>query len=263
MTDDSLNQQSGDKFSQSAATQNQTDQKDMIENPSRADVPEMFDRIAHRYDFLNHFLSANRDKVWRKQSATYLPDGDDLKVLDLATGTGDQLLALYATGRVTEGTGIDLSDGMLEIGRQKLTSLGLEKKLHLEKGNAESIPFADNSFNAVSISFGVRNVVELDRTLKEMHRVLTAGGRAIILEFSLPRNALFKSFYLFYFRFILPRLGRLISGDDSAYRYLNRTVETFPYGESFCKLMNVAGFVNVKQTLLTFGIASIYVGEKH
>jgi demethylmenaquinone methyltransferase/2-methoxy-6-polyprenyl-1,4-benzoquinol methylase len=222
----------------------------------------MFDRIAHRYDLLNHLLSFNRDKSWRRKAASHLPDGKQLAVLDLATGTGDQLVALYRTGKVARGTGIDLAEKMLEIGRDKVDRSGLAGRLELQSGDAETIPFDDNSFDAVTISFGIRNVVDVDRALDEMYRVLKPGARALILEFSLPHNWLIRKAYLFYFRHVLPRMGRLVSGDAYAYNYLNKTVETFAQGDEFCNLMKKAGFDNVHVTPLTFGVASIYQGDK-
>jgi demethylmenaquinone methyltransferase/2-methoxy-6-polyprenyl-1,4-benzoquinol methylase len=238
------------------------DKQRQTQTPSRREVWKMFDRIAHRYDFLNHFLSLNRDVAWRRKMAAALPDGDALEVLDLATGTGDQLISLHQSGRVRSGTGIDLAEKMLEIGRQKIARLGLDGALDLRSGDAEAIPFDDNSFHATSISFGIRNVLDVNKSLAEMYRVLRPGGRALILEFSLPSNRLIRRLYLLYFRHVLPRLGRLVSGDAHAYNYLNQTVETFAHGDEFCELMRTAGFHNVKATPLTFGIASIYQGDK-
>jgi len=230
--------------------------------PTRHDAWKMFNRIAHRYDFLNHFLSANRDVVWRRRLARLLPDMNDQTVLDLATGTGDQLLTLYDTGKLKSGIGLDLAEEMMIIGREKISSRGLTGQLQLQHGDAEAIPFDENSFDAVSISFGIRNVIDISRTLGEMLRILKPGGRVLILEFSLPTNSIIRILYLFYFRQLLPRLGGLIAGDSYAYRYLNETVETFPYGEEFCALMRQAGFKKVEVNCLTLGIASIYRGDK-
>lgn len=222
----------------------------------------MFDRIAHRYDFLNHFLSLNRDKAWRKRLAARLPDRDNLEVLDLATGTADQLLTLFAGGRVKSGVGLDPAEKMLEIGRRKIKERKLYDQIVLKNGSAEQIPCEDNAFDAVSISFGIRNVTDVPLALEEMRRVLKTNGRALILEFSLPRNRIIKKLYLFYFRKVLPRLGGLISGDAHAYRYLNETAESFPYGRQFCDLMRQAGFENVTARPLTFGVATLYTGDK-
>lgn len=222
----------------------------------------MFDRIAHRYDFLNHFLSFNRDRAWRKKLAAQLPEGDRLDVLDLATGTADQLLTLFASGRVATGTGVDPAEKMLAVGREKIARLNLTDKIKLVTGSAEMIPAADGSFDAITISFGIRNVTDVLRALGEMHRVLRPGGRVLILEFSLPKNGFIRRGYLLYFRKILPRLGGIISGDRYAYRYLNETVETFPYGEAFCDLMREVGFGDIVAKPLTFGVATVYRGDK-
>jgi demethylmenaquinone methyltransferase / 2-methoxy-6-polyprenyl-1,4-benzoquinol methylase len=222
----------------------------------------MFDRISHRYDLLNHLLSMNRDVAWRKRMSRHLPDRPNLRILDLATGTADQLLSLFDSSKVRSGVGIDLAEKMLEVGRRKIKQRGLDSALELQIGDAENIPFDDNSFDAVSISFGIRNVIDVPHALSEMHRILRSGGRALILEFSLPKSRWIRSLYLVYFRKILPRLGGLISGDREAYQYLNDTVETFPYGEDFCRLMRAAGFSDVQAIPLTFGIATLYRGDK-
>jgi demethylmenaquinone methyltransferase/2-methoxy-6-polyprenyl-1,4-benzoquinol methylase len=191
-----------------------------------------------------------------------LPERSELDVLDLATGTGDQLITLAATGRLRSGIGIDLAEKMLAIGREKILAKQLDGMLTLQTGDAGAIPFPDNSFDAVSITFGIRNVSDVPAALRELYRVLRPNGRALILEFSLPRNGFIRRSYLFYFRHILPRLGGLISGDSHAYRYLNQTVETFPYGAAFCSLMKDSGFTSVQATELTFGIATVYSGDK-
>ena len=230
--------------------------------PSRVEVWKMFDRIAARYDLLNPLLSANRDKRWRRKLNDHLPPGDSLTALDLATGTGDQLLALYAGGKVTRGIGLDLAEQMLAVGRDKITRRGLNDSLSLTVGDAQAIPYEDNSFDVTTISFGIRNMTDVPAALAEMLRVLKPGGRSLILEFSLPSNRLVRCLYLWYFRHVLPRLGSVISGDASAYRYLNKTVETFLYGEAFCQLMRDRGFVNVTAIPLTLGIATIYRGDR-
>ncbi len=231
--------------------------------PSRKEVWKMFDRIAHRYDLLNRLLSAGQDVVWRKKVGKFLPQKQKLHVLDVATGTADLLIYMRETNpAVASGVGIDMAEQMLAIGREKLAKKGLDQQFTLRTGNAEAIPFSDNQFDAATISFGIRNVTDVPKALREMHRVLKPSGRALILEFSLPNNNLLRTLYLFYFRNILPKIGGLISGDFYAYKYLNNTVETFPYGKDFCKLMEDAGFNNVRMTPLTFGIATIYYGDK-
>lgn len=229
---------------------------------SRENVASMFDRIAGRYDLLNHLLSANRDKSWRARMISHLPPGNELHVLDLATGTADQLLALYDSGRLGSGIGLDPAEQMLSIGRKKIAGRMLDGVLRLEKGRAERLQFDDNVFDAVTISFGIRNVSDVSTALQEMRRVLKPGGRALILEFSLPSNSVLRRVYLWYFRSVLPRLGGIISGDRTAYRYLNRSVESFPYGEEFLGLLRAAGFSAPEQFPLTFGIATLYRADK-
>jgi demethylmenaquinone methyltransferase/2-methoxy-6-polyprenyl-1,4-benzoquinol methylase len=231
--------------------------------PPRQDVWRMFDRIAPRYDLLNRLLSGRQDVSWRRKLARLLPERDKMSVLDLATGTGDVLVEIWRAGRgVARGIGMDMSGGMLAIGHDKLAQHGLSSSYQMVRGDAGRIAAADNSFDAVTIAFGIRNVIDVPEALKEMRRVLNPGGRVLILEFSLPSNAFFRAGYLFYFRHVLPRIGGAISGDSYAYRYLNQTVETFPYGEAFLALMREAGFRDVRSRSLTFGIASIYQGDK-
>lgn len=231
--------------------------------PSRADVWKMFDRVARRYDFLNRLLSLGVDRIWRTKMAAFLPPGRDLHILDLATGTADQLLFLFEqTNSPGSGVGMDLAEKMLEIGRRKVAGRGLSEAISLKTGNAMDIPAKDNAFDAVTMSFGIRNMTDPSRALREMHRVLKPGGRVLILEFSIPGNRFFHTGYLLYLRHILPRIGAFFSGDAHAYRYLNRTIETFPEGEAFCKLLKDAGFASTSMHPLTFGIATIYQGDK-
>jgi demethylmenaquinone methyltransferase/2-methoxy-6-polyprenyl-1,4-benzoquinol methylase len=223
----------------------------------------MFDRIAHRYDLLNRLLSFGRDVAWRRRLVTRLPEGEPLAVLDLATGTADVLLTLAREcPRVRTGVGADMSGGMLEHGHRKIRERGLDGRFRLVRTDATALGLAPGAFDAVTIAFGIRNVIDVDAGLREMFRVLRPGGRALILEFSLPANRAFRALYLFYFRHVLPRLGGLISGDFAAYRYLNQTVETFPYGDAFARLMRDAGFTRVEAEPLTFGIATLYRGDR-
>jgi demethylmenaquinone methyltransferase/2-methoxy-6-polyprenyl-1,4-benzoquinol methylase len=231
--------------------------------PPRADSWNMFDRIAGRYDFLNHLLSLGQDIRWRKKVARFLNKYNNQYVLDLATGTGDQLLYLFnSSEQIGQAVGTDLSINMLEKGRIKVRKKRLDDRIILEEGDVQDIRYPDNSFDAVTISFGIRNVKDVNRSLSEMLRVLKPGGRAIILEFSIPSNIILRRFYLFYFRYILPMIGSIISGDGYAYRYLNETVEGFPYGETFGEMLSASGFQNVSLRQLTFGIATIYCGDK-
>ena len=236
---------------------------DVKSSPSRKEVWRMFDRIAHRYDLLNRLLSGGQHIVWRKKVSAYLPEGRSLNVLDVATGTGDLLISMARRDpRVTTGVGIDMAEKMLSHGRDKLKQMGLSERLTLSTGDATRIPFDNEQFDATTISFGIRNVIDVPAALSEMFRVLRPGGRIIVLEVSLPANALMRRLYLFYFRHVLPKIGGLISGDTHAYQYLNKTVETFPYGESFCDLMRDAGFADVRHQALTLGIAAIYQGDR-
>ncbi len=228
------------------------------EGKRRANVWRMFDRIAPTYDLVNRLLSFGQDIYWRRAVARSLPEGEGLELLDLATGTGDQVISLVRTGRIGRAVGMDMSAGMLAMGRQKIAGLDIE----LREGDATDIPLPDASFDVVTITFGIRNVVHVDKALTELRRVLRPGGRALILEFSLPESRPVRALHLFYLRVILPLVGGLVSGDSSAYRYLNTTIESFPYGEDFCALMRQAGFSTATAMPLTFGIATLYEGRR-
>ncbi len=232
-------------------------------NPSQQDSWRMFDRIAPRYDFLNRLLSLYQDVGWRNMLIKGLPIQSNQIVLDLATGTADVLLSLFKNStKVIRGIGIDMAGDMLKYGRQKVCEKDLNNLIHLIPGDASAIPFIANQFDVVTIAFGIRNVMDVKESLAEIYRVLKPSGKVLILEFSLPTNRILKTLYLLYFRIILPRIGSLISGDTYAYRYLNKTVESFPYGETFCNLIRAVGFQSVDVKPLTFGIASIYQGQK-
>lgn len=231
------------------------------EGPDRARASEMFDRIAPRYDCLNRLLSLRRDVAWRKCMARHIPDGGALRLLDLATGTADVLLSLCAREpRVAAAVGVDVSAGMLARGRLKIARARPAAQCALVRGDATRLGLRNGWFDVATIAFGIRNVTDVAGALREMHRVLRPGGRALVLEFSLPAHRLVRGVYLLYFRHVLPRIGGLISGDLQAYRYLNETVETFPYGPAFCALMTDAGFREVRAIPLTFGIATLYLG---
>jgi len=220
----------------------------------------MFDRIAPRYDLLNRLLSFRRDVAWRKALVRALPAGDGLRVLDLATGTADVLLSLSAArGKIRRGTGLDKSAGMIARAQPKIAEASAP--LDLVRGDACGLGFRDASFDAVTIAFGIRNVPDVPAALREMRRVLRPGGRALVLEFSLPANVLIRNGYLLYFRHVLPRVGGIVSGDAQAYRYLNESVESFPYGEAFLKLMRAAGLRDAKALPLSCGIATLYTGD--
>ena len=223
---------------------------------------QMFDQISNHYDLLNRLLSLGLDKNWRRELKYYLPEGTDLSLLDLATGTGDVLLTLIKAPSIATGHGIDLSKNMLQAAQDKITNTGLRSQLTVSEGDAAQIPFENGKFDVVTISFGIRNTESPQKVLSEIFRVLKKNGRALILEFSLPANPVLRSLALFYLRTIVPGIGGLISGNAEAYRYLNRTIEQFPCGESFCDLMQEAGFRIVRFDPLTFGIATIYQGTK-
>lgn len=224
----------------------------------------MFDRIARRYDLLNRLLSFRRDVYWRKRLTRFLPEKENLRILDLATGTGDVLLTLCRTcPRIASAIGSDLSEEMLKLARQKVAARSLDHIITLQREDATDLKLADNSFDCITIAFGIRNLTDLSAGLSEMHRVLVPGGRLLILEFSLPLNPLVRAFYLPYFQHVLPRIGAIVSGDSQAYRYLERTVASFPYGQEMVRHIEAAGFENVTATPLTFGTATIYCGDKH
>lgn len=231
--------------------------------PSTHESWRMFDRIAPRYDLLNRVLSGGTDVAWRKKMAKHLPERPNMRLLDMATGTGDVMLMLHGLDKnIASAVGMDMSWGMLHLGWGKIRQRKLEGVFSMVRSDAQAIAAPDGSFDAATIAFGIRNVPDYAKGLREMHRVLKPGGRALILEFSLPANLLFRALYLWYFRNVLPRIGAVVSGDSYAYKYLNQTVEAFPYGEAFCDVMSAAGFENVRAIPLTFGIASIYRGDK-
>jgi len=228
-------------------------------NESKTDVWKMFDQISKSYDRINRVLSFGQDVSWRKKVAKEMPLKPHLKVLDLATGTGDQLIALFKAGlSIQRAVGIDLSEEMLKIGRTKVAS---NPKIELLHGDAQKLPFADQTFDATTFSFGIRNVGDPLVSLKEIHRVLKPRGRCLILEFSMP-PAYIRPFFLFYLRKILPRIGGLLSKNAAAYHYLNRTIESFPSGEAFLSLMKEAGFSSLKKIPMNFGGVTLYIGDK-
>lgn len=222
----------------------------------------MFDAIAHRYDFLNHLLSAGVDKGWRRDVVRRVTKNAPVQLLDMATGTGDLAIALSKKNPDCKIIGGDLSPRMLEVGREKIARLGLTSRITLTECNALELPFENDRFDVVTAAFGVRNFENLSQGLSEMYRVTRHGGRVCILEFSSPPKGLVSSFYLFYFRKILPAIGRMISKDENAYSYLPDSVLTFPCGDDFSSILMNVGYQNCKSKPLTFGIATIYEGEK-
>ncbi|MGF1532884.1 MAG: bifunctional demethylmenaquinone methyltransferase/2-methoxy-6-polyprenyl-1,4-benzoquinol methylase UbiE [Bernardetiaceae bacterium] len=225
-------------------------------------VAEMFDNISHRYDFLNHFLSLGIDILWRKQAIRLLKADNPQKILDIATGTADFALEAAKGLSPKAITGVDISEGMLAVGRQKIAKKGLQSLIQLHTGDSENLQFEDNYFDALIVAFGVRNFENLELGLSEMRRVLRPGGKVVIIEFSKPRHFPFQQIYNAYFQHLLPRIGKTLSKDDSAYRYLPESVQAFPDGENFIRVLEKIGYQQAQCKPLTFGIASIYVGTK-
>lgn len=240
-----------------------TSMSDTATREQRNRIRSMFDAIAFRYDFLNHFLSLRRDVAWRRALVAALPCCTRLRILDLATGTGDVLLTLLK-GHETEYyvVGADISTAMLRAAHAKIAQEGKERSSGLVATAAESLSFASGQFDIVTVAFGVRNFSDRGAGLAEMCRVLRPGGRALILEFGLPEHGLVRAAYLAYFRVILPLLAGLFSRQAEAYRYLNRSVEQFPDVENFCACLKQAGFQRTAVQRLTFGIATLYIAYK-
>ena len=224
----------------------------------------MFDSIAGNYDRLNHILSLDIDKSWRKKAVREIVVKDTpLKILDVASGTGDFAMAIArdsAPGSLITGT--DISEGMLAIGREKVKTAGLNDRIRLEYGDCEQLEYPAGSFDRVSVAFGVRNFEHLEKGLSEMCRILKPGGKSVILELSVPGNPILKSVYKLYFLHILPLIGGLVSGDRATYRYLPASVLKFPSPEKVCSMMRSAGFSEVRTKALTFGICRMFVGIK-
>jgi len=226
-----------------------------------AQVEQMFDNIAPKYDFLNRTLSLGIDVLWRKKAIRLLAKRNPKQILDVATGTAD--LALEAI-KLNPGkiTGIDISEGMLQHGRTKIKQRNLESKIELIKADSENLPFSTDTFDATMVSFGVRNFEHLEIGLAEILRTLKPKGIIMVLEFSKPESFPIKQVYNFYFNNILPGIGRLISKDSAAYDYLPASVDAFPHGKRFTDILEKVGYLNCKQIKLSFGIASIYLAEK-
>ena len=225
-------------------------------------VGEMFDRISPTYDLLNRLLSLRRDVSWRCRVADLVCSAGATAVLDVATGTGDVALTLARRcPALTRVVGVDIAEAMLAIGRDKVAAARLAPAIDLQAADAVCLPFATGEFDAVTIAFGIRNVADYPAALAEMLRVLRPGGLVAVLEFSLPAGRLVRQAYLTYFRRILPAIGGLVSGSGSAYRYLNRTVEGFPYGERFLHVLRQVGFSRARALPLSFGIATIYLAN--
>jgi demethylmenaquinone methyltransferase/2-methoxy-6-polyprenyl-1,4-benzoquinol methylase len=219
-----------------------------------------FDQIASKYDLINRILSGGVDLYWRRKVGSFLPNNEKIKLLDCATGTGDQLLTLLRNPSVHQAVGIDIAPEMIAIGQRKLKPQAHRAELKI--ASATAIPYLDHAFDVVTMSFGIRNVDNVNGCLQEIYRVLAHRGRVLILEFSIPQQKSVKKAYLLYLNQLLPKIGKLISAHSEAYSYLSRTIQSFPHGEQFCDLMRAAGFQNVKAHPLSFGIVTIYQGDK-
>lgn len=232
------------------------------EKGKKGQIIDMFNNIAGKYDFLNHALSLNIDKIWRNKAIKIIKLYNPQIVLDVATGTGD--FAILSAQKLTPKhvVGIDISEKMLEVGIEKVKNLGLQNVVTLQVGDSEAISFGDNSFDAITVGFGVRNFEDLSKGLQEIHRVMKPDGVTAILEFSMPEHFPVKQLYSFYFKHILPTIGKIFSKDYDAYYYLFKSVQEFPYGETFASIAKQSGFSDVHVKKLTFGIASLYICKK-
>lgn len=227
----------------------------------KEEVATMFNNISKRYDFLNHFLSLGIDKIWRKKAIRLLQEIQPKSVLDIATGTGDFAIAALKL-KPEEVVGVDISQGMLDVGIEKMKRKGVDNIISMQLGDSEKLPFEDNRFDALTVGFGVRNYENLEKGLSDMLRVLRPEGRAIILEFSKPRKFPVKQTFGFYSKRVIPFLGKTISKDKRAYEYLPESVEAFPEGKDFLEIMGKVGYKNVDSQMVSGGIATIYWGTK-
>lgn len=224
-------------------------------------VEEMFDNIAHRYDFLNHLLSLGIDITWRKKAVKFIGSIQPKNILDVASGTGDFAFEALAL-KPEKVTGFDLSEGMMNFGRAKAEKLGVSNTVEFVKGDSEKMPFADHQFDAITVGFGVRNFENLENGLREMYRVTRPGGKIAILEASQPNNTIIRALFGLYFGHVVPMIGRLFSKDARAYSYLPESVRAFPQGFDFVKILENIGFRNIKWQPLTFGACAFYSMEK-
>jgi demethylmenaquinone methyltransferase/2-methoxy-6-polyprenyl-1,4-benzoquinol methylase len=225
-------------------------------------VAEMFNQIAFRYDFLNRFLSGGVDRLWRKKAIGQLKEVNPQLLLDVATGTGDVAIMTCRLLSPKKIIGIDISKGMLELGRQKIEKLGLSGSIELQEGDSETINFGDNSFDAVTVAFGVRNFEDLRKGLQEMLRVLKPGGKLVVLEFSKPKYRFFNWLCNIYMNRVTPGIGKLVSKNKEAYQYLNHSVKAFPEGTAFLTILHQTGYTDTYLKKLSLGICTIYCGRK-
>ncbi|MCT4699818.1 bifunctional demethylmenaquinone methyltransferase/2-methoxy-6-polyprenyl-1,4-benzoquinol methylase UbiE [Tenacibaculum haliotis] len=224
-------------------------------------VAKMFDNISEDYDGLNRVISLGIDVSWRKKVVKLVGENNPQQILDIATGTGD-LALMMAKLNPKKITGLDISTGMLEVGKQKIAKANLSDKIEMIVGDSENMPFEDNTFDAITVSFGVRNFENLDKGLTEILRVLKPGGKFVVLETSNPTKFPFKQGYKFYTNYILPIIGKIFSKDKVAYSYLSESANSFPFGEAFNNILQKNGFKSAENLPVTFGVASIYIALK-
>lgn len=229
----------------------------------KAQVSKMFDNIAPTYDLLNRVLSLGIDQSWRRKMISYLDyKNEERSVLDIATGTGDVAIRIARECPNTKITGLDISANMLKVAEKKIAKYKLTDQIDFIEGDAENLPFEDNRYDGITVAFGVRNFEHLKAGLKELHRVTKDNGTLVVLEFSKPRALIIKGIYNGYFKYILPLLGKIKSGDAHAYDYLYRSVQEFPDGDEFLRILKETGFINAEAKRLTFGICTLYIAKK-
>lgn len=225
-------------------------------------VAEMFNSIAHRYDFINRFLTAGIDVRWRKKAIMLLKDIKPQTMLDVATGTGDVALLSYQLLHPKKIVGIDISEGMLQLGRQKVANAHLESVIELQSGDSETINYPNDTFDAITVAFGVRNFENLEKGLSEMLRVLKPGGKLVVLEFSRPKNIIFRAMCNFYENVIVPTAGNMFARNKSAYAYLNKSAKVFPERKNFTDILQRVGYKNTYYKPLSLGICCMYCAGK-
>ena len=224
-------------------------------------VAKMFDTISKEYDSLNRVISFGIDIKWRKKVVKIVKATNPRTILDIATGTGDLAINLIESS-ASKIIGLDISEGMLEVGRKKIEKLQLTNTIDMVLGDSEQIPFEDNTFDAITVAFGVRNFEDLEKGLSEIYRVLKVGGTFVVLETSVPTKTPYKQGYQFYSKNILPLIGKVFSNDKSAYKYLSDSAAAFPYGKAFNNILQKIGFIDITNKPQTFGVATIYIAKK-
>ena len=231
--------------------------------PKKEKVQQMFDNIAPTYDRLNHLMSMNVDKLWRRHALKEIADGTPQRILDVACGTGDSTISIArAAAEGTTVTGADISEGMMALVMEKAEKAGVGDRIDLQVADGENLPYGEGTFDRVTCAFGIRNFEHKEKGLQEFLRVLRPGGRAVILELSVPQNKVVRWVYDLYFLHILPWVGGSISGDKAAYKYLPASVHNFPAPKDFCEMMEAAGFRSVRCKTFTLGLCRMYVGER-